>query len=73
MLNKVLNQEIERISIWKAREIMDKYRDNRREITNEVIKAYQACSQFGRTSYSLMESLVGEEIAKEIVKLDKIF
>jgi hypothetical protein len=61
-----------RMNIWKAKEIMEEYMGNGRTVTNEVKKAYHLCSQFGMTSYRTMKIMVGEEIAQEIVKLDKI-
>lgn len=61
-----------RMDIWKAKEVMEEYIGNGRTITDEVKKAYYLCSQFGMTSYQMMKIMVGEEIAQEIVKLDKI-
>lgn len=60
------------MNLWIAREILGVYYNNGKKITPRVLEASNFCAQFGRTSYSFMEDLLGENLAKEVVRIEKL-
>jgi hypothetical protein len=71
MISK-LESKTQGMDLWSARKIIENYSANGKTITPEVREDYHFFSGLGMKSYSLMIVLAGEEIAKEIARLDNL-
>ena len=70
-MSSKLYYKIQGMGLNSATQVMNNYKNNGKELTDAVKEAYWFCHGLGMKSYSFMEILVGKEIAKEILELDK--